>query len=211
MNVNTILITREEAERKLDQYKSITAKKRVAEDDKLQSLYAAVSKGARVLNLAQAFKQTGLNEQQQPRLAIARADWKTVFCFRNPYTRNHSHSPHTVGFTDSNRWNMYASARNILLPANTFAFRMRQATYGSTYDVDWSILRSAVPHIPPACRPKNGLHNYHILFEVEKWEKEYPVDPFLMRQISGMLFVIEAEWELTPLEASLLSSMTQGN
>jgi len=32
-----------------------------------------------------------------------------------------------------------------------------------------------------------------------------------MRRISGMLFVIEAEGELSPLEAELLASMIQGN
>jgi hypothetical protein len=33
-------------------------------------------------------------------------------------------------------------------------------------------------------------------FEVKDWQ-DYPVDPFLMRRISGMLFIIEAEWELS--------------
>lgn len=67
-------------------------------------------------------------------------------------------------------------------------------------------LRSAVPHIPPSIRPEFALSNYHILFEVKEWAV-YPVDPFLLRRISGMLFVVEAEWELTELEVMLLSSM----
>jgi hypothetical protein len=33
----------------------------------------------------------------------------------------------------------------------------------------------------------------HILFEVKEC-KAYPVSPFLVRRLSGMLFVIEAEW-----------------
>jgi hypothetical protein len=32
-----------------------------------------------------------------------------------------------------------------------------------------------------------------------------------MRRISSMLFVIDAEWEFSPLEAELLASMIQGN
>jgi hypothetical protein len=32
-----------------------------------------------------------------------------------------------------------------------------------------------------------------------------------MRRMSGMIFIIEAEWELSQLEAQLLASMMQGN
>jgi len=64
-----------------------------------------------------------------------------------------------------------------------------------------------VPHIPPPIRPQIHLRNFHILFEVEKWN-EYPVDPYLLRRIEGHLFVVVAEWELTALEAALLGSMT---
>lgn len=211
MNVSTILITEDEARRKLEQYKSIITKKRVAEDDKLQSLYASVVKGARVLNLAGAFRQAGLNELNQPKLAIARADWPVVRCVRNPYLPGYNSSRGTVGFTHifkprgwMSEWDTRRTATNIVLPNDTFTFQQRTGVG------DWGALRSPVPHIPPDCRPKYGLHNYHILFEVERWEREYPVDPFLLRRISGMLYVVEAEWELTELEASLLSSMAQG-
>lgn len=192
MNVNTIIVSREFAEQKLQQYRSLVKRKRVAEDDKLQSLYASVAKGARVLNLAEAFKQTGLNELQQPKLAIARADWKTVFC----RTWSMPGPNYGIKFTDHNKWNDFV--RDIKIPLNLDAAQLFKRG-----------LASPVPHIPPDVRPRFSLQNYHILFEVEKWE-EYPVDPFLLRRISGYLFVVEAEWELTKLEASLLSSMTQG-
>lgn len=216
MNISTLTISGPEAQQKLDQYRSILGKRRVKEDDKLEALYASITKGARVLNLAEAFKQTGLNDQQQPKLAIARADWKTVYCVRNPSVKaseGWSNSvSNTVGFTSSPRWNYLAMATNIVLPANTFAWKN---SWNEKYkyhqlNVSWSVLTSPVPHIPPSCRPKFGLHNYHILFEVEKWQT-YPVDPFLLRRISGMLFIVEAEWDLTPLEAELLASMRGGN
>lgn len=192
MNVNTILISKEQAQQKLDEYRSIVDKKRVAEDNKLQSLYAAVSKGARVLNLAAAFKQTGLNEFKQPKLAMARADWQMVHCYRWSETG----TGWGLRFTHRNTGRNYVS--DVRVPMGM--------GYNEIFD---SRIRSRVPHVPPSCRPKYSLSNYHILFEVEKWE-EYPVDPFLLRRIEGMLFVVEAEWELTPLEASLLSAMTHG-
>jgi len=207
MNVNTLVITKEQAQAKLDQYRSIVEKRRVVEDDHLQSLYASISKGARVLNLAAAFKQTGLNEKHQPKLAIARADWPDVSCRFEPSSQRGS-----VGFNNSPVWNHRATATNIVLPRDTFSFQYeKHPKHGYREFVGgWSRLRSPVPHIPPECRPKFGLHNYHILFEVEEWQT-YPVDPFLLRRISGMLFVVEAEWELTPLEAELLASMRAGN
>lgn len=195
MNVNTILISPEEAYIKLDEYKSLTERQRTDEDRLLLSLYSRIKTGGRCLNLASAFKQTGLNEQGQPRMAIARADWRNVnFMPRVDFSGNWGVSG-AGGFTDRARWNSQASQRNIALPKNTFS---NQLTIRQ--------LRSPVPHIPPSIRPEFALSNYHILFEVKEWE-EYPVDPFLLRRISGMLFVVEAEWELTPLEAMLLSSM----
>lgn len=68
-------------------------------------------------------------------------------------------------------------------------------------------IKSRVPHIPANIRPKIHLRNFHILLEVENWET-YPVDPFLLRRIEGHLFVVVAEWELTALEAMLLSQMS---
>lgn len=204
MNVSTITITQEEALAKLDQYKRVVDKKRVPEDEKLRQLYRSVSKGARVLNLAAAFAQTGLNELEQPRLAIARADKATIYCFRNPYklTGRWDQSRGAAGFSVDERWDQAKSQANILLPDDTFSFSKA---------AQWSSLKSPVPHMPPDIRPKFGFHNYHILFEVKAWTASYPVDPFLMRRISGLLFVVEAEWELTELEASLLSSMQAGN
>lgn len=101
-------------------------------------------------------------------------------------------------FSHQNHWRTLV--RDITLPLNLPPIEL----------FNGQSLTSPVPHIPPDCRPKFGLNNYHILFEVKEW-KSYPVDPFLLRRISGMLFVVEAEWELTELEASLLESMQAGN
>lgn len=204
MNVSTLTISATEARAKLDQYRSITGKRRLKEDDKLESLYAAISKGARVLNLHAAFKQTGLNERGEPKLAIARADWRDVH-FRPRAAVGVDYSSWSTingagGFSPNSHWNHLAVTRNIVLPEGTF----------NDKDLTHRGLESPVPHVPPALRPKLGLHNYHILFEVQEW-KAYPLDPFLLRRISGMLFIVEAEWDLTPLEAELLASMRGGN
>lgn len=201
MNVSTLIISATEAQQKLDQYRSITDKRRIKEDDKMQSLYASIAKGARVLNLAGAFRQTGLNERGEPKLAIARADWSTVHFFPRRVFGGFSwrSEPGAAGFANKDHWHGEARKLNIALPSQTFDDRA----------LTQNRLKSPVPHIPPACRPKFGLHNYHILFEVQQWQA-YPLDPFLLRRISGMLFVVEAEWDLTPLEAELLASLRMG-
>jgi hypothetical protein len=185
MNVNTLVVSAEEATRKLDQYRSINAKLRTREDEKLALLYAAVSRGARVLNLPAAFRQTGLNELGQPRLAIARADLQAV-CFA-PNAGPGRWSPDRVdggGLFFKPPYNERATRTHVALPRGTFA---QEA-------LTKKLLRSPVPHVPPAVRPtRAGLHNFHILFEVTRWD-EYPVDPFLMRHIGGHLYVVEAEW-----------------
>ena len=189
MNVSTLVVTQEEAAMKLQQYKSLADRRRVAEDDKLESLYQAVSKGARVLSLISAFQQTGLNDKGQPKLAIARSDWKDV-----RFESEQTWARHGGRFSLPNS---RSKAQQISLPIGTFAGAKGNLT-------------SPVPFVPADVRPKLKLYNYWTLFEVKEW-KSYPVDPFLLRRISGMLFVVEAEWELTDLEAGLLSAMRTGN
>lgn len=208
MNVNTIEISKDEALMKLTQYKALNAKQKTFEDRRLQSLYQAVSKGnSRVINVTEAFRQTGLNDKGEPRLAIARADWKTVYFYpertfrwtQEGNRRTYNSWQRVTGagsFTDMPQFQEGAYSKTIALPGETFPNGLVTKN-----------LRSSVPHIPPNIRPQIALSNFHILFEVENW-KTYPVDPYLLRRIEGNLFVVVAEWELTDLEAMLLGSMT---
>lgn len=215
MNVSTITITQDEALQKLAAYKALSARQRTADDERIQSMYAAVSNGATVINVANAFKETGLNDRQQPKLAIARGDWREVFFHPGKWLRvendNTISSPGTWSrdkgagaFVDTNSFNPMAYSKTISY-TNTFPLDMPMTT-----------LRAVVPHVPPNIRPVKKLHNYHILFEVDEWVnvKDLPKqsrDPFLLQRIQGDLFVVVAEWELTELEMSLLGGMRIGN
>lgn len=211
MNVNTLVVSRDEALSKLEQYRAVKARQRSREDEQLEKLYTSISRGARVLDLRGAFRQTGLNERGEPRLAVARADWGVVQFHPRKGPNESSSWSSTDGAGGFRRggpgggwaqWNHQATAQNITLPRGTFDDRVLVRAG----------LSCAVPHIPPECRPQGrlGLAHYFILFEVQNW-RQYPVDPFLLRRISGYLYVVEAEWELTELEASLLSAMRGGN
>jgi hypothetical protein len=199
MNVSTINVSADEARLKLDLYRNSVRRKRIAEDIHLERAYRAIARGARVIDVATAFRETGLNEKGQPKLAIARADWSTVYARQTPNVKGHW-SEQTIGFTDDRWWAPARTAKNIVLPDNTFEWPRNGPSFGGS---------SPVPHMPPDVRPKFNLSNYHILFEVKEWQT-YPVDPFLMRRIHGHLYIIHAEWELTELEAALLSGL-RGN
>ena len=197
MNVSTLRIPEEVAQAKLDAYKNLQAKQRTEEDLALERMYKRIAAGALVLDLGAAFAETGLNDLGQPLLAVARADWRTVhFHPRASWRSNWDTTTGAGGFSQAPDWNAQAKLKNILVPRGTFdnaALAHRK-------------LKSPVPHIPPDIRPKSALSNFHILFEVDSWTA-YPVDPFLLRRIDGMMFVIEAEWELSPLEAKILAGL----
>lgn len=210
MNARTIEISQDTALAKLSEYRRLNEKTKTAEDRRLERLYKTVSNGARVINIFEAFRTAGCNDLGQPKLAIARADWQTVYfhsrCYTYPSQDNDrqylygEYEDRTGCFNDCPTFHSSAYAKTISL-RNVFPKNLVSR---------WSGLKTAVPHIPPSVRPKIKLSNFHILFEVEKWD-EYSVDPFLLRHISGSLYVVIAEWELTELEASLLSSIRSGN
>jgi hypothetical protein len=203
MNVSTISVPRETAIQKINDIEALNPKQRTDEDDALLSVFKAVRKhNAQVINIADAFRQTGLNDLGQPKLAIAQADWKDV-AFTGDGEARSVYEPRYRSFYRSGKfWQRGKPSDRVAtvkLPDNTFnEFEARK------------ILFSAVPHIPAEIRPNFHLRNYHILFEVNKWNEEYPVDPFLLKRVVGNLFIVIAEWELTELEASLLGSM-RGN
>lgn len=183
MQVDTITVTAVEARTRLRAYQELTSRQRTSEDKILESAYAMLRKGAKVLDVPAAIRKAGLNADGRPRMAIARSDWDRVTCRVRGGTWLH--------FTDEDRWGLYS--RDVIV--NPMPGLRGQS---------WSV-HSPVPHIPAEIRPKFALSNFYTLFEVEKWET-YPVDPILLRRIPKTgLFIVVAEWELTPLEASLLS------
>lgn len=193
MNVATIAVPYGTAVQKINEIEALNTKQRTPEDDALLSVFKAVRKhNARVINISDAFRQTGMNAGNQPKLAIAQADWKDVFCWR----AWEGSRGHRVAFFNDSR--SYKTAGKITFPENVFPYQLQKT------------LKSPVPHIPANIRPKFHLRNYHILFEVKNWQ-EYPVDPFLLKRVVGDLYIVLEEWDLTELEASLLGSMRNGN
>lgn len=183
--VSTIVVPQDVAEQKITEYKTILKAQRRAEDVEMRRMYKAAMKGKPIIDVSAAWKATGLQDGY-PRLALARADWSECH------------------FSRSHRW--FASLRH------DYRRHAKENYLHLPQDVwDWNLVKMAdvfspVPFMPPSVRPKRWLSSYHILFEVEQWT-EYPADPFLLKHITGWLFVVEAEWDLTELERSLLAGL----
>lgn len=211
MNVSTIAVPTETAIQKINDIEALKKSQRTDEDDALLSIFKAVRKhNARVINLVDAFRQTGLNEKGQPKLAIAQGDWKTVYFHSRRGLSIDSRKSHTYTI---HRWNNGGGCFQDASSFNPAAYAKTVSLLGSIFPDSFLTrggLRSPVPHVPANVRPDFHLRNYHILFEVQNWE-EYPVDPFLLKRVVGNLYIVIAEWELTEIEASLLGSMRAGN
>lgn len=192
MNVTTITIDRAFAQEKLREYAHVL--KRTIEDELMLDAYRAAARGDRLINVHEAFRTTGLKDGA-PRLAMARADWQQCVFHPSRSTADFSYVRGGGLFTYARRIPPQLRVNYVGLPRGTF----------DAAALAREVLVSPVPHIPPAIRPRpSALTRYFILFEVEKWER-YPADPFLLKHIAGPFYSVEAEWELSPLEISLLS------
>lgn len=156
------------------------------EDEELRATYRALSLGQRVLNVAQVLRAAGVNEKHQPKLAIAPAG--TEFCF----------------FT--HRWQRVGSWQFCFYQNRDYPERAAYRVDADAFPEQTSrlgTLRAAVPAIPAQFRPAGELDGYFILWEAE-WAPIAPADPLLLKRISGDIFAVLAQWDLTPVEKMVL-------
>lgn len=160
-------------------------------DHEIMKAYLQISRGHTVIRAIDAVKAAGLNDAGLPKLAIGRADKKDVDLrlFRDG-------GASMIAEPCNVRHSSNVSSTHIQWPAGTFARRGESL---------WSA-RAMIPLIPLPLRPKRALQNYHILFEAE-WSRVVPVDPLLLRRIGKAdLWVVVAQWDLTPVEVAALQT-----
>jgi hypothetical protein len=164
------------------------------EDIALHKAYCALARGEQVISLPSAFRNAGLDPNTQlPRLAIVRADAERV---------SMRFDSSKLLFVDSNdHWRAEPHARVAvsLLPAELTDRAWRKNNGHSIVENVFAL----APQIPPAHRPK-CLRERYLLWE-PKWQPIPPdPDPFLLKPLGGGFFVVEAKWDMTPLEQALL-------
>lgn len=176
-------------------------------DTEMARAYKQLADGVALLRLAETIGAGGLVERPAwgdstcalPNLAVARADAHRVYTIGVTQRGNITFS---VAKTSSSR-ELSTARENVVEIDGAFeeaeSSRTRQ-TSGSTI---WSAI---VPTVPPKYRPER-LSGYHVLFEVEDWQREPQPpgrDPALLKHVGGDLWAVVATWDLTPLEAAVL-------
>jgi len=150
-----------------------------------------MKKGRTVIDIPKLMKEVGVNKDGEPKLAIARADLRTISFLKGNGGWGCYRSRHWAGYKEE-----------VSLPTNTFPPWKKN-------DKGWIIrekIDAPVPIIPAPFVPKGKLENYYILWEVEKWEQVAPRDPILLKRLNNNMFAVLAVWDLTPLEQSIMMS-----
>jgi hypothetical protein len=193
MNLPMIQEPQDVARRKLAAYTRGLRRRTDAEYTAVAEGYRELAAGRKLLHLDNAIAAAGWNELGQPKLAIARADRRIVrfeisgFRDRGGRLIFHSGRPGYQG--GDSLWRSVELAAMPPEPAGVES---------------WRRARAIVPLIPADVRPATGRpKDWFILFEAE-WRNVAPVDPFLLRHLAGSLYVVLAEWNLTPLEQAIV-------
>lgn len=193
MQLATIQETKLAARAKYAEYLQAVKKRHSAEYVALKNAYRELSRGRQVIDIVEVMRNAGADQHGRPRLAICEASERLCwFDYDGPFPRFRS---------DKTRSVYQARGRAIKLPADTFA------PWRNVEDRHRFSCRAVVPSIPPSLLPAGDLDKYHILWEAE-WER-MPVDPLLLRHLGRNLYVVLAQWDLTPLERAVLQPLPQ--
>lgn len=175
---------------------------RATEDERYRQIaegYEALAEGVALIDLPQAIRQAGLDDDGRPRMAATRADARV--CFVLTYSER-------VEFRADSAW---AQRRADVFEVPDFPGAKWVGNEG---------IGAIVPIVPPEHRPLGrggrykdrmiSLRPFTILWEVEEggWQPRRslraPRDPALLRHVGGNLYSVIAVWDLTDLERRVL-------
>lgn len=199
MDVTTVEMDKLDAKEIYQQYQEalktkVTDAQKQYED--LKKTYHAMSKGFKVIDIYKAFVDTGVDEDGNPKLAIAQAHLSTI--------RFNKERGGGGYFTEDRGWATKERVIDVRLPGETFPDWPL-----NNPDQNWSIkdreISTNVPLVPVQLLPPGKLENYYTLFEVKEWKTRAVVeDPYLLKRINANTFAVLAEWDVTEVEAIVM-------
>lgn len=196
MNVATIEMPVDEAQDQLVAYKE--AVKRRHDDEMAMVLkgYKELAKGNALIKLSETMRQSGVDEEGMPRLAVCRADerWCQVELYSDGAATFKGFKVEGWKGDQDHR----APSRKVAIGPRVFPDLAQPWLHVSRKR------KALVPFVPAPLRPVHHLRNYHILWEAE-WQPTPPKDPYLLKRIGGDLFTVLASWDLTEIERAVLA------
>ena len=180
MNTARIEIDRTQAATLYRQYKEHRSQF-TKTDVEIERIYRQIARGSKVIMAFESIRQTGLDAQGRPRLAIIRADAQQCYF---------SAGPDRVFFSMDRFTVRYNSKRRIEVPWPGMAWKPNGGL-------------ARIPLIPVFHRPAASLERYHILWEAD-WVG-VPVDPMLLRRVGRDAWLVMAAWDLTAVERAVLA------
>lgn len=170
------------------------------EDETLMHSYRVMAQGQRILNIESVFRASGRNKQQLPNLAIGRADWKEAFLLWRSDKFQFSSERHGAWY--DGRLQGYRDG-TVDLPLSALGAEVQNQEWRKSNGHQLLPVKAIVPSVPVHLRPSGDLKAYHILWEAD-WKPAPPVDPLLLKHVHGPIYVVLAQWDLTPIERSIL-------
>ena len=197
MNVAEITMPVDEAKAKVNAYRNALRRRADAEYRVALTAYEELAAGKTLINIDEVFATAELNELGLPNIAIGRADRIEVRAYRRSDEHNCEFSTEAVAMSNYGWVGRY--------PQLTINCRLSDPTPSKSWAKGYALL----PMIPPEVRPKGQLRDYFILWEVDHWSKEpktriAPVDPILLKHLTGPLYVVMGTWDLTEVERCIV-------
>lgn len=160
-------------------------------DEEIKRAYRLIAAGRMIIQAMESVRRAGVGDDGWPKLAIARADQKTVQCMIR----------HDGSAMMRRADRMWRSQRSLDLdfdwPVESFPPRKEPGLDRG---------EAIVPLVPLPLWPKRGLANYHVLWEAD-WRRAIAEDPLLLRRLGkGDLWLVLAQWDLTEVERAALST-----
>jgi hypothetical protein len=200
MNVETISVPLTVVNEKLREYRRGLHRKADAEWQRVVTAYEAAASGKPLIVLSNAIANCPRDEMGRPKLAIARADRRSV-----RYRRHRSESSESFSTENRSQWGSVRGKQPIDAVIRVPVIEGVTPPFvgdSKTWMVEGTAL---VPMVPPSAG-RHDLARHFVLWEVPAWTPAPPVDPYLLRKVADDLYVVEAEWDLTEIERAVMAS-----
>jgi len=184
MEVENIKESKEKARQAWREWLEVNKKKPTELAKTMKAAYKHLAQGRCLIDVFEVMKRASLNDKGEPKLAIARADWKFVQ-FGTRWGKE--------GYWFAQNMSHVVARTGVQLPIDTFEKGKLKSN-----------LQAPVPPIPAEYCGKAALKNYYVLWDCKDW-KTIPSDPLLLKRISNNLFAVLFCWDLSPLERAIIS------